>query len=150
MKKGDITGTCTTCKEEIRAPSANIPGYGRDNQDNIHCFDCCAEHTRQYMHDHGKIALYLVKRDDKWHVTDWGGSLDYYASVSVHKRGHFSPFAGYMERRDAWFIGPDGTHWHGRSIGSWTQIVHCTRLKHKIDGLASTLARTHGLERIYP
>jgi len=77
----------------------------------------------------GKITLYLVKRGDGWHVTNWPGSLDFRANVDVHPRGHFSPLAGYMERRDAWFKDGDGHIWHGRSIGDWTELCHCKRLK---------------------
>lgn len=99
-----------------------------------------------------KTTLYLVQRGNGWHVTNWSGSLDYYASVRRHKRGHFSPFAGYMERIDAWFIDSNGDHWHGRHAGYYNTVIHCKRLKHKIAGLASTLAhdqKRHALERIY-
>jgi len=81
------------------------------------------------MQETGKHTLYLTKKDNRWTVTNWPGTLVFDASVTVHKHGHFSPFAGYLERRDCWFCGPDGRLWHGRSIGDWTEIAHCERLK---------------------
>jgi len=152
MKKAH--GPCADCGATIRTKTGSGgTGYARLlNGDKI-CYDCAAVREERHMRSTGKATLYLVKRADGWHVTDWAGHLDYYASVTVHKHGHFSPLAGYMERIDAWFIGPDGDHWHGVHKGHNNTVLHCKRLKHKIDGLASTLAASKArhtmLERNY-
>jgi len=94
----------------------------------------------------GRVVLYLCKDKDKWQVTNWPGTLAFRASVTQHKRGHFSPFSGYMPRYDAWFCDADGHLWHGRCIGDNTQIIHCTRLKDTAANLADArrIARKFG------
>jgi len=120
---------CSRCGQEAQPTSKINTGYGW-YKDQAYCFACCADLDRQAMQEAGRYTLYLTRKDnDGWYVTNWPGTLCFKASVTVHKYGHFSPFAGYMERRDCWFADDNGRLWHGRSIGDWTELVHCKRLK---------------------
>jgi hypothetical protein len=139
-----ITETCAVCKQDIISTSDSAPGYGVvDNpaseyyaehrlqaEDKI-CYACCGKMDLAYMATHDKMTLYLSKTSGEWTVGNWPGSLKYKVCVSISKRGHFSPIGGYMERRDCWFRDDNGDYWHGRSIGGWTEIAHCRKLKSK-------------------
>ena len=163
------TDTCAHCGETFKPttyPSGmGIPGYGHvpsDPDPDLYwslpegskvCYACCAETDKARMDKDGKATLYLSKAKETWEVTNWPGSLRFVPSVSLHKHGHYSPISGYMERRDAWFCGPSGHLWHGRSIGRWTEIIHCKRLKDSPDNLhlAARLGeKTAPIVREYP
>jgi len=136
---------CDRCGQEI-VPDGAAAGYGVSITGLTICYDCCAIEDKANMDASGKAILYLCKDEGRWQVTNWPGTLSFRASVTQHKRGHFSPFAGYMPRYDAWFVDVDGHLWHGRSIGDNTQIIHCTRLKDTAANLADArrIARKFG------
>ena len=139
---------CTRCSKEIVSQVKNgsgAPGYAIGKDGNKVCYACCAELDWQAMDTSGKYTLYLTKDADGWKITNWPGSLEFHASVTVHKHGHYSPFAGYMERRDAWFRDHAGHLWHARSVGDWTDIAHCKRLKDTPENLACALRIGSGL-----
>ena len=138
MEKGDIVDMCAMCKENVITGYGYVPdppgeyyaGINLQAGDKV-CFFCCGEMDKLHMEKEGKISLYLVRREKAWYVINWPGSLEYRATVSVSKKGHYSPLSGYMERRDAHFRDEQGNMWWGRSIGQWTDIIHCKRLKSK-------------------
>ena len=144
MKTGDIVGVCALCGEDIVKPEGLSTGYGRVpdppgeyyngydlNPSNKVCFSCCAKTDSEYMKTHDKVTMYLSKHEGEWHVQNWPGSLRFRASVSVSEHGHYSPLSGYMERRDAHFQDEHGNVWWAKSIGNWTEIAHCKKLKSK-------------------
>ena len=116
------------CDECFRALPINPPGtltagYGRDRQDKIICYACCAKHDKATMLADGKIVLYLAKQDDgSWAVTNWPGSLSFPAR-GVRTMRH--PWARHA--LIAYFTGPDGRTWSAKNIGD-SQIAHCRRL----------------------
>lgn len=70
----------------------------------------------------GRIALYLIKREMKYFITNWPGTLEFPA-LQVRSGRH--NIAG--TRIDVWFfVGKQ--QWHGVQYGEWTQICHCKRL----------------------
>lgn len=120
---------CSRCKKKTATDRC-----GRLENGDLVCYDCCADLDRAAMKEHGKIQLYLVKRDSGWMVTNWPNTLQFSAMVTVHKDGHYSPLCGYMERRDCWFSF-DGHLWHGKSVGDWTEVCHCKRLQDTVGNL---------------
>ena len=152
MKDGDATGSCVICGKNTIAHNVGcnvgLPGYAivpsKDDQQgyyvghDVHkgdkiCYECCGRLDSEWMRIHDRIMLYLSYKEEdgrkKWDVSNWPGTLTFPASVSVSKRGHYSPFAGYMELRHAYFRDEHGRFWSGRSIGDWTEICHCRKLK---------------------
>ena len=101
-------------------------GYGYDAQGKTYCYACIAKNERAEMDASGKNVMYLVSRDDGWHVTNWPASLDYKA-YGIRKSWH--NFAGSNGRTDFWFRDHQGKEWHGYQIGQWNQIAHVKRLK---------------------
>lgn len=74
----------------------------------------------------GKALFYEREIGDKMHIGTWEGSFNF----PVHQtRKSWHNMAGKDGRRDYYFIGPDGNHWHGVNIGD-NQIVRSHRLKH--------------------
>lgn len=97
-------------------------GYGILNGKTF-CYECCAVMDKLAMHEDGKYTLYLVKRDNGYHVVNWPSSLD--IKVKSYKRGNHN-LAG--SRIDVWF-NFEGEKWHGVQYGEFTQICHCKRIK---------------------
>jgi hypothetical protein len=88
------------------------------------CYTCCAKHDREQMDRDGRAILYLVKRDDGYHVINWPGSLDFkchHLKVGRHN------MAG--KRYTAYFTDHNGRAWSGTQYGDNTEIAHCRRLK---------------------
>jgi len=121
---------CERCGKEVHG-NGFTTGYGIDAEGHKNCFACCGELDSKRMATEERITLYLSKQEGAWYVENWPGSLKFRATVSISKRGHFSPLSGYMERRDAHFVDHHGTVWHGRSIGDNTQLCHCRKIKSK-------------------
>lgn len=126
---------CAYCFGTIPAPESGsiTTGYGRDQFDNMVCYDCCANNDRDYMRQHGKITLYLsgvaptirtgYSINENWRISNWPGSLRFYpignrVKVGAHNWG--------VDRYDTWF-NFEGYVWHGVSIGNNTELLHCKR-----------------------
>jgi hypothetical protein len=108
------------------SPHSDITrGYGRDAEGLTFCYDCCAERDREQMRKDGKTCLYLVKREDGHHVTNWPASLDIKVNTGAVRVGRHN-IAG--RRYDVWFWF-EGDQWHGVQYGDNTQILHARRLK---------------------
>ncbi len=107
-------------------------GYGTDKDGNRSCYDCCALGDKKIMDETGKYTLYLVKRDDGRHVTNWPASLDYKVidwNISNHN------IAGRNGRIDVWFRDYQSKLWHGYQIGDYNDICHVKRIKGSKYGL---------------
>ena len=176
MKDGEVTGACAICGKDTAAKmwqsGFGLPGYARVGPDpdpanwlgcdvaegDKVCYACCGKIDSDWMRTHDRIMLYLTCDVNKgeqahllrkqWRVSNWPGTLKMRASVSVYPCGHFSPFCGHMELRHAYFKDEHGRYWSGRSIGDWTEIIHCRRLKQ--GGRAEDNARFWLNRRIYP
>jgi hypothetical protein len=100
-------------------------GYGKDADGNRYCYACCAERDREAMIADGQITLYLVKRGEEYHITNWPGSLDFipYYVLKSPRGGGFG-----AQRTDAWFTGPDGKRWHAVNRGDM-DLARCRRTK---------------------
>jgi hypothetical protein len=122
-------GPSETIASHLDAPPLK-PGESLEQAPAI-CYSCCAEQDKASMIATGKATLYLTRTshgDDAspiWHVTNWPGSLRYYASVrkGAHNLARW--------RYDAWFTGPDNATWHGVTYGDNTEICRCRRTKQK-------------------
>jgi hypothetical protein len=86
------------------------------------CFECCGKREARAMVRTGKATLYLVKRKDGYHVTNWPGSLDIRAGSVTQGRHNIA-----RTRLDAWFTFA-GALWHGVNIGD-NDILRCRRSK---------------------
>lgn len=116
---------CDSCSQTIVKPENGFTtGYGTDSEGRRHCYACCAERDRQSMRETGRATLYLVKRDDGWHATNWPGSLD--IKLHAEPRKGYHNMARY--RYDVWFDA-FGRSWHGVQYGDNTQILHCRSVK---------------------
>ena len=113
------TFTCSKCNKEIENTDTFTTGYGVDKNDNKVCFACCGVDDKEYMRNNGKIDLYLVKKDNRYHVVNWPSTLDF--PVSYAKKGRHN-IAGL--RYDVWFTF-EGKTWHGVNYGVNSEICHC-------------------------
>lgn len=119
---------CAKCGNDIKRRDESFGGVGyavNDKEEKI-CYACCAEADKEFMKEHGKNTLYLVKNDEKWEITNWPGTL--VIRPTYVKKGHHNIA---RVRYDAWFKF-DGYEWHGVSYGDNTQIIHCKRTKRKV------------------
>lgn len=112
------------CGHEESPHSDFTTGYGVDSEGHKHCYDCCAKNDRREMDTRGKYTLYLVKREDGYHVTNWPNSLDYKVIEWSKSRHNFGGF-----RTDVWFRDYRGKKWHGYQIGDYNEVCHVKRLK---------------------
>lgn len=91
------------------------------------CWECAAMADLGRMLLDGnssRLPLYLSKKEDKWTVSNWPGTLSF--PVMNYRKGYHNIA---RTREDVWFIAPDNYIWHGTLYGEWTQIVHCKRTK---------------------
>ena len=114
---------CFVCKQKKSNDSTYPMGYGLDEKHHKICYSCCADRDREHMDNHGKISLYLCKKDGKNVVTNWPGTLSF--DVRETRIGMHN-LAG--KRTDVWFIDHNHDKWHGVSYGDFTQLCHCRRL----------------------
>lgn len=129
---------CAYCQEEIVTPVNGVTtGFGRDKDNKIVCYSCCAELDRAAMARDGKITLYArqsVLSKTIWKIVNWPGSLRFdplYQRKGKHNIGRV--------RTDVWFIVPDDTYiWHGVLIGDNTELLHCKRTKTPVKPPAKT------------
>ena len=126
---GDGTTTtvfyCDRCHEQKTYTGSFTTGYGRTDDEQYYCFDCCGELDREAMHATGRATLYLSKRENgAYDVGNWPGTLRFPVR-SVSKGYH--TIAG--TRYDFHFTDDQGRRWWGVQYGDWTQVAHCKRLK---------------------
>lgn len=128
---------CGVCGQVKPVQTSCGTGYGYDSYGDDAkpvCYSCCAEQDKQWMVEHGRIALYLTcepaskartpsGRKTAGEVTNWPGTLRF----KCHTRYGRHNIAGV--RYDVWFNGPDGYEWHGVTYGNYTQVCHCRRTK---------------------
>ncbi len=111
---------CELCFKEIVTDSKLSTRYGRDKQDRIVCYSCCAILDRIDMSQHGDTVLYLSNNE----VTNWPGSLRF--PVNYWRKGKHNIA---RNRYDVWFKGPDGFVWHGVQYGDYTHLCHCKKTR---------------------
>lgn len=135
--------TCSTCGKTYLKWICGMSGdrpmdarvFGKDDQGNQHCEDCCSMRDREAMIKYGRATLYLNISDYgnrgalgtryiSATITNWLGNLRFYTNLVRIGRHNI---AGV--RYDVWFNGPDGATWHGTQYGDNTQICHCRRTK---------------------
>lgn len=124
--------TCSVCGNEKPIQREGGTGYGRNDKNELICYDCCAITDRADMAKSGTAILYDGFRENGRHVTNWPGTLAFKVGSSSISRHNI---AGV--RYDMWFNGPKedgalGTTWHGVRYGDNTQIVHCKRSKREL------------------
>lgn len=101
-------------------------GYGKDENGNRYCYECCAEQDRRHMIEAGVITLYLTTTTAPAEAINWPGSLRFLVRHVRHGCHNIA-----RTRYDVWFDGPDGHLWHGVQYGDYTQILHCKRTKER-------------------
>jgi len=111
---------CTHCKRIKPIQVSGGTGYGINNDNKKVCYVCCAKLELANMLETGKAVLYFCK--DK--VTDWSGELSFKVLEQRNSRHNMA-----RVRYDYWFKTPDDKLWHGFTIGDFTQIAHCKRIK---------------------
>lgn len=144
---------CDGCKQNIRRETRDddcTTGYGcsfnphTNKYDLKFCFVCCGERDKQAMIETGhskNLPLYLSHESlpisngmeinkryirQNFRVSNWCGTLVF--PVKVHWTGNYNWY--HVGKVDfIRFIGPDGAVWSGKSMGGFTQIVHCKRTK---------------------
>ncbi len=101
-------------------------GYAITTDNRKICYACCAEQDKASMRATGYATLYLAKRGDSYHITNWPGTLDIKPfRVKVSKRG-----GGFgSQRTDAWF-NFEGATWHAINRGNM-DIARCKRTRAK-------------------
>lgn len=111
---------CIDCGIVLQAftPGRCTSNYGINRHDFTVCHKCCGKRDEKEMRETGKATLYLVQRDTDWFVTNWPGTLNIRAYVSIGRHN----IAG--KRYDAYF-NFNGKKWHGVTYGDFTQICHC-------------------------
>ena len=121
---------CSRCDKEIeKSKNSFTSGYGLNDKNEKVCYNCCAERDKEYMREHGKNTLYLVKTTKQetglpfYHITNWPGSLSF--DITNRRVGRHN-IAGV--RYDVWFVF-EGFYWHGVTYGDNTQLCHCKRTK---------------------
>lgn len=134
-EKRPTKAICSKCNKiiEIKHDSFTFTtGYGIDNSnDNIVCYDCCAEEDKRLMIETGKLTLYLTKQNENaYKISNWPGSLVFTTSLFTESDGGNSVFDSIIH---VWFTGPDGSAWIGRhqSKNGSHQLVSCRRLNVK-------------------
>lgn len=110
------------CGHDPSPHTESSNGYGTDSKGNTFCYECCAKQDIEHMQKNGRIALYLVKKDNGYEVTNWPSSLKFKAFVRVGNHNICK------NRYDAWFW-MDNVQWHGVTYGDFTQICHCRKTK---------------------
>ena len=128
------TFTCDYCGE-VKTHDGVGTGYGLDGEGKKACYSCCASTMQDFMETHDRVTLYLVSEHEStgprqgyqgpYGVTNWPGTLRFPATVTVGRHNMGLP------RYDVWFKDHTGAWWWGVSIGDYTQLVHCRRLKHE-------------------
>jgi hypothetical protein len=115
--------TCSVCEETKTHIDSFTTGYGVNDKGEKVCFNCCGKTDSQWMKDHDRIDLYLTKKDNNWVVSNWPGTLRFFANV--YKGRHNWAGCQYT----AYFKDEWGNHWFGRRFGDNTEIVHCQKMK---------------------
>ena len=115
---------CYKCNKNISKPDPGSisTGYGLDVNRNKICYPCCALGDIEYMHEYGKITLYLGDGI----ITNWPESLSFPVYCSRKGKHNLA-----KTRTDVWFHGLDGKIWHGTQYGEFSQLCHCRRTQEK-------------------
>jgi len=120
---------CTHCKRIKPIQVSGGTGYGINKDNEKVCYVCCAKQELETMVETGKAVLYFCK--DK--VTDWAGELSFKVleqRTSRWSKGYYTNGNPTIQTRiDYWFRTPDNSLWHGYTIGDFTQVAHCKRIK---------------------
>lgn len=118
--------TCSVCGIEKTHTHQFTTGYGWDNNRNKVCFDCFGKQDAKRLEGlpmGGRDMLYLAKKDGRWTVSNWPGTL--VIPVWQITTGRHN-IAG--TRTDVWFNFKGFRFW-GVSYGGFTQIVHVKKIK---------------------
>ena len=119
---------CSICEKEIiKVPGSVGTGYGVNAAGEKICYACCGLQDRKALEnlDFGEaIALYLVKKDGWYTLTNWPGTLSF--PVYETQKGKHN-VAG--SRTDVWFSLGNGHFYHGVQYGSFSQICRVKRIK---------------------
>lgn len=149
---------CARCLEEITPPDDQTNmftfPYGTMPGGDKVCYPCCGALDCEHMLQHGKITLYLVKRNEyelgnqdlqdyarltnahiyppvvrtNFYIVNWPNSLSFKVVGGPYRGSHNIARVRY----DVWFVGPDLHIWHGVQYGDYTELCHCKRTKERI------------------
>ncbi len=128
---------CSNCSKQIpeQPKGSCTTGYGKDQYDNVYCYECCLEHELKEMRETGKTMLYLnhkklvenpeFPRSFYYTVTNWTGLFE----RRIYKIRESKTNWG-LTRKDFWFDF-EGFEWWGKQIGEMSEIAYCKRTKKK-------------------
>lgn len=134
-----MTGTtCDKCGKAFKPKKwpggVSLPGYGTLKENGVEkkvCYKCMGAIEKREIgakKPGDRWTLYLGKKDGKYSVSNWPGSLKY--PVRSYSTGRHN-MGG--TRIDVWFQDHKGRWWHGFQVGDYTDLVHCRLLKRKPD-----------------
>ena len=90
-------------------PEVHEPGYGVRKDGTTFCIDCSTEREKEKLERDGKGKLWLVEDVG---VTNEARTLRF-PTFSLRSSSHNIA----RNRREVWFIGPDGMRWQGTRYG---------------------------------
>lgn len=115
--------TCTVCGLHKTHDDDFTTGYGRDNDDNIVCFDCCGKQDAKELKElqpNQKFYLYLNTKEKT--LSNWPGTLK--INVNHIRVGNHNIA---RHRYDTWFTF-EGNSYHAVQYGDNTQIAHVRKI----------------------
>lgn len=123
------TFKCVDCHEALPVKENGGTGYAERRKADEHglagkvCYECCGKSDRRDLETKDRAVLYLNKKDGRWVVSNWPGTLVF--SARVRKGSH----NWAKTRLDCWFEDHTGRTWWGVSYGEYTELAHCRKLK---------------------
>lgn len=129
------TFTCVDCGITSPVQTNGGTGYARYDGEKI-CYACCALRDAQATQEHGKITLYLDKKDEKYIITNWPGTLTFSPCAWTQGKHNMA-----RTQTHVWFwvceTASTSYLWHGVQHGDFSQLCHCKRTK-KVQHHAAT------------
>lgn len=123
------TFKCQSCHRELPVNESGGTGYARTRSGKKICYECAGKRETKEISKKSpgsKHLFYLTKKDGRYVVTNWPGSIKY--TVTGVKTGRHN-IAG--TRTDVWFKDHDGNEWHGVQMGEYNQVLHATKIKRR-------------------
>jgi hypothetical protein len=120
------TFKCQSCHRELPVNRSGASGYAVTGSGRKICYECAGKKEEKEVGKKGsgeKHVFYLSKKDGKYSVINWPGTLRY--TVTAVKSGRHN-MAG--TRTDVWFKDHLGREWHGTNIGD-NDLLRAKRLK---------------------
>jgi len=115
---------CAMCQNDLPMNDSGGTGYGRNDNNEFICYECCAEIDKGIMDQEGKYWLYLDTK--KKVVTNWPGTLSYHVPYIRIGRHNIAGKVYNFRFKDH-----KGLEWYGKVCGDFTQVAHVRRYKHQ-------------------